>query len=323
MNGGLIELLAPGGSVSETARTDADADLRRAAFQRAGWLETFFARRAIKAIQLGEIQPEYYERFSIDTVVFEDSAGLRGGSRSEKVAHGRDQSLDAVNRTIWLCFLGFGQGSGLARNTQRSPSLHFLPRQGTAFVFDGPDGIVGHSPDQCLRSTSKVLQACQEIVGRFSGYRVGVFSFSAGTHLGFYVANQLGRTKGSPVDKFIAISPGESIAYGIFSTWVTTALATQLQAKGICKEKYDDTISEVTQKNNLDYLPQGRDLVIHAGTNDTFIPIDAPGGTNDLVSRLRAKAKNPTYVIHSRLDHVTLPIKLIALQSFGRNPYCI
>ena len=90
-----------------------------------------------------------------------------------------------------------------------------IPQQGIAFVFHGPAGIAGYSPEECLRCTSNVLEAAKQLVDSHRGERIGIFSFSAGTHLGFYVANQIGRIRGRPVDKFVAVSPGESIAYGI------------------------------------------------------------------------------------------------------------
>lgn len=279
-----------------------DIAARRASKRRAGWLERYFARNTVRFIASGRRDPERYERFAVRRIDF------------PKRQHA-DQDF------VWLCFPGLdaADSSDAPWWTVDRPGI--IPQSGTAFVFCGPTGIAGYSPDQCLRCTGAVLQAARQIHEQFRDRPIGVFSFSAGTHLGFYVANQLGRMRLNPVDKFVAVAPGESIAYGIFSTWVTDELATALEGAGVTKEVYDRAIAATTQKNNLDHLPSGRDLMIYAGTRDTYIPIDAAGGTNDLVKRLADRGNEPTYLVRKGLDHVTLAFTLIVNQWLGLNPY--
>jgi hypothetical protein len=301
-----------------------DAAHRRAGRERASRLEVFFGKKTGDFVALGKVDPDRYEQFAVRKIVFPQPRGGRlpwRRSRAAVAATADEVSCDARN-LVWLCFPGIDTAESSGRR-YLFDRVAMIPQQGTAFVFHGPAGIAGYSPDQCLRSTAKVLEAASELVDSHRGERIGVFSFSAGTHLGFYVANQIGRMRGRPVDKFVAVSPGESIAYGIFSTWVTDVLATALEASGMTKETYDAAIAHVTQKQNIEFLPAGRDLVVHAGTADTYIPIDARGGTNDLVNRLIERNKSPTYVVHRGLNHVTLPIKLILLQKLGKNPYLL
>ena len=303
---------------------ETDAAHRGAGRQRASWLEVFFGRRTGAFVALGRVDPDSYERFAVRKIMFPQSRRRRRPWRrnGELVAASAGEIPAGARNLVWLCFPGIDTADSLGRR-YLFDRLAMIPQQGIAFVFHGPAGIAGYSPEQCLRCTSNVLEAAKELVESHRGERIGIFSFSAGTHLGFYVANQIGRIRGRPVDKFVAVSPGESIAYGIFSTWVTDSLATELEASGVTKEKYDAAIAHVTQKNNIEFLPTGRDLVVHAGTADTYIPIGAHGGTNDLVSRLIRRNKSPAYVIHQGLNHVTLPMKLIMLQKLGRNPYLL
>jgi hypothetical protein len=250
-----------------------------------------------------------YERFSIQKIDFLKRQVL---SRDNQQQHRDD--------IIWLCFPGFDGAEYLNSFVNRCKT-QLIPKEGQAFVFRGPAAIAGTTPQQCINATVAVYDAVLQIVQLYPSAAFKIFCLSAGTHLGFYIANQLGKRLGRPVEKLVALSPGESIAYGIFSTWVTDELARHLEKQGFSRNNYDAQIGLYTQKANIDFLPSGENLVIHAGLRDTFIPVDMEGGTEDLVRRLRGAGKNPTYITHSCKDHVTLPLSIIIAASLGRDPY--
>jgi hypothetical protein len=292
--------------------------------------ERWIGRKVAGLVAMGKQNPDTYEGFSVQRLDFRQGTMGRwppcvamlyrlalAGRRWKCQPHNVDD--DAV----WLCFSGLSGVLGQESFSIIPRRIDLIPKSGTAFVFNGPTAIAGYSPEQCIRVTEKVYRAAASIVENRPAKRIRVFCFSAGTHLGFYVANQLGRTLGQPIDKFVAVSPGVSIAYGIFSTWVTKELATDLERRGITKEIYDQAIRPYTQRENLKHLPSGGRLVVHAGTADSFIPIDKAFGTNDLVERLRGAGKNPTYIVHRGKNHVTLALTLMLAEKSGCDPHFV
>jgi hypothetical protein len=288
-------------------------------------IEKLFALGTVKCVSVGQVDRGRYEKFSIQEVDFTERAYgkwpwfmgwlcLRGmtscGDRGEK---SRD--------ILWLCFPGLSSAEHQESFSIIPRRIDLVPKQGIAIVFNGPTAIAGYSPEQCIRVTEAVTRCVERIIENHPGKRIRVFCFSAGTHLGFYVANQLGRQLGRPIDKLVAVSAGDSIAYGIFSTWVTESLAADLERRGITKEIYDQAIRPYTQRANIDHLPSGSNLVIHAGTADSFIPIDRECGTNDLVERLKKAGKNPTYILHADKNHVTLALTLAVAAKCGFDPH--
>jgi hypothetical protein len=269
--------------------------------EEATFAERQFGPMTTRTVVEGKNDPDKYESFSMQKFEWTD------------------------DKVIWISFVGLGHSEDPKIPTEGLsfvPSVgDLIPKQGTSFVFNGPPAIAGYTPEQCIRSTESVMQAVNQIAELYPYSKIRIMCFSSGTHLGFYAANQLGKKRGEAVDRLVALAPGESIAYGIYSTWVTEPLAQDLEARGITKELYDQAIAPYTQRENLDYLPAGRNLVIHAGTTDTFIPTDNKGGPNDLVARLEKKGKHPTYVLHEGRDHVTLPLAFILGEKFGRDPY--
>lgn len=251
-----------------------------------------------KIIKEGREDPVHYEKFSVFEYEF---------PASEKI--------------MWLCFLGIATARPAVARRLTFGKIGMIPRQGQVFVFHGPAGIAGYTPDQCSRSTLNVMKEVRTIVSRNPGRKIKILCFSAGTHLGFYVANELGRESARPIDQLIAIAPGQSIAFGIYSTWVTTSLVRELKKHGITKEIYDQAIFSLTQRANIRHLPSGKNLIVHAGTADTFIPMDMPGGTNDLIKQLRASGKEPTYIVHDGKDHATLLLKFLTAVWRGIDPY--
>jgi len=267
----------------------------------ATYLEQLFGASTLENVADGKTNPEAYEAFTMQK--FEWTA--------EKI--------------IWIDFLGLGHaeeskkpGMGLSF----VPSVaDLIPKQGTTFVFNGPRGIAGYSPEQCIRCTEAVLQAVFHLVEKYPKHKIRIQGFCAGTHLAAFVANQLGKLKRKAIDRLVLLAPGESIAYGIYSTWVTKQIADDLLSRGITKDEYDRKISDYTQRENTEYLPSGRNLVIHAGDIDTYIPIDKKGGPDEYVKRLRSNGKNPTYVVHKGRDHVTLPTAAILWDRIGGDPW--
>ncbi len=271
---------------------------RRLRRKRVAPLEILAGLGVAEVVEAGKSDPARYESFSIERVV----------------ATHQDEF-------VWLCFPGLGQAAGSAGAFWRFFRRRFLPDRGELFIFHGPTAIAGYSPEQCIRATLAVAEAADAILQARPNCRVGIFCFSAGTHLGFYLANRIGRRQATPIEKLVAIAPGESIAYGIFATWVTAALADDLRARGIDVETYDREILPFTQRANIDWLPSGDNLVIHAGSTDTFIPPLKREGTASLVRMLREAGKRPCYVIHRGKNHVSLVLRLIGLRLFGGDPY--
>ncbi|MDP2648298.1 MAG: hypothetical protein Q8P19_00135 [bacterium] len=314
----------PRNPVNERDRTavpmsqfEADYMERREREKRAGMFERMFAPDTQKTIIGGEHDQIKYESFTIS-----------------KIEHSDDD-------VIWICFPGLGsayQESDMRRilGTQtiaekaKGAAARFLgvpgvldsiPKEGTTFVFNGPAGIAGYTPEQCIRATLAVKEAVDHIIAQYPDKKIKIFSYSAGTHLGYYTANQIGRERGRPVDEFIAVSPGISIAYGMFSTWVVEYLAQYLERANITKEAYHKAIAEFTQINNLEYLPVGDKHKVYAGVNDSFIPIDMEGGTNDLIKAADAAGKSPTYVVYENRDHVSTMMDIIVAMQRGLDPY--
>ncbi|HEY4526316.1 MAG TPA: 1-acyl-sn-glycerol-3-phosphate acyltransferase [Candidatus Paceibacterota bacterium] len=270
------------------------------------FLERAQAPGTTKIIVEGRSNPETYENFTIAKEVFTDDPFIWIATVG---IGGIAQSHDERTGTI------LGMPKGLPGK------MDVIPRFGTVYMIHGPTAIAGYTPEQCIAATENVLQAVDAIVDHHPDAGIGTFSFSAGTHFGPNVATHLGRDRGRPVDKAILLAPGESIALGIYRTPVTKALARSLYERGIGMKEYDRKIAPYTQRENIEWMPGGRNLVIHAGDRDTFIPKSAPGGTDDLVERLRAAGKNPTYVVHKGVDHITLPLSLIMQQNWGMDPY--
>ncbi len=241
--------------------------------------------------------------------------------------------------SVWICFPGVGafketpflhprhiagipEGSfGPLKFLTRLPNkFDLVPHEGHVYVFNGPTAIAGYSPEQCIRATRAVKEKVDSILNDHPRKKIKVFSFSAGTHLGFYIANQIGKERGV-VETCIAIAPGDSIGYGLYKTWLTAVLAKDLFERGITMEEYAHTISEFDQKHNTEYLPSGENLVIHAADRDTVVPKSEPHGTDDLVAFLRSTGKAPTYIEHRGANHFTIPLRLILQQAMGKNPY--
>lgn len=232
--------------------------------------------------------------------------------------------------SLWICFPGINTAESGANRPAPVISgfpagvpgtLDLTPHEGTSFVFHGPTAIAGYTPEQCIHATENVLRAVEQIVATHPGKQIRIFGFSAGTHLAVYIANQLGMKSGKAINKLILVSPGESIAKGIYKTPVTEPLAEDLYSRGITMQEYDRKILAYTQRMNLDYLPAGRNLVVHAATRDTFISKEAEGGTDDIVQHMKEKGKEPTYVVHKGVDHITLPLSIILQQMRGADPY--
>ncbi len=283
-------------------------------------LERLFGRGTARIIADGKAYPDRYERFSIRKL---DFSGPNVGRWPRWLGSGCScrRQPDEGRDVLWLCFPGLGRADFEEPFSAFPRFIDVLPKEGLSFVFSGPTAIAGYSPDQCIRVTKEVLSATTRILDEHPHKRVRVFCMSAGTHLGFYVANQLGRINQKPIDMLVASSPGSSIAHGIFSTWVAADLVADLKRRGITVEDYDRAIYEFTQKANMEYLPSGKNLVIHAGTADSFIPFDMDHGTNDIVERLKAAGKNPTYVLHQGGSHVSLALSLMLREKIGCDPH--
>ncbi|MCR4325981.1 MAG: hypothetical protein NUV59_04265 [Patescibacteria group bacterium] len=296
---------------------EADYMERREREKHAGMFERMFAPDTRQTIIEGHNDPIKYESFTIS-----------------KIEHSDDD-------VIWICFPGLGSayqesdmkkilGTTTIAERAKDAAARFLgvpgvldslPKEGTAFVFNGPAGIAGYTPEQCIRATLAVKEAVDHIIAQYPNKKIKIFSYSAGTHLGYYTANQIGKERGRPVDEFIAVSPGISIAYGMFSTWVVEYLAQYLERTGMTKYEYHKLIAEFTQINNLEYLPVGDKHKVYAGVNDGFVPIDMEGGTNDLIKAADAAGKSPTYVVYENRDHVSIMMDIIVAMQRGLDPY--
>ena len=128
---------------------ETDAAHRRAGRQRASWLEVFFGRRTGAFVALGSVDPDSYERFAVRKIMFPEPGQRRRPWRQsgELAANAGEISTDARN-LVWLCFPGIDTADSLGRR-YLFDRLAMIPQQGIAFVFHGPAGIAGYSPEQC------------------------------------------------------------------------------------------------------------------------------------------------------------------------------
>lgn len=289
---------------------------RLARFSCAGLMERAFAQSTAETVRRGKEDSEWYEAFDVQETVFEEES-----------------------EWVWLNFPGLGSIDGQREiGVVPGGALDMIPPQGTGYSFVGPAAIAGYTPEQCRKVTEQVLARTREIVRQHPGKKVGVFCFSAGTHLGTYVANQLNKEHAEagldgppPVQKFITAATGVSIAYGMQSTQVTDFLATDLEQRGITKYQYDEAIADLTQKENLEYLPKGENCLVFAAgasadgshTGDSFIPRGMEGGTDDLVRLMQGKGLEPTYIVLPGKDHVTMPLHFIMEIRAGLDPYLL
>jgi len=292
-------------------------------------LERLIGLQVAKSLAFGKENPVAYEEFSVQRIDFARGKSGRWPSYLAMpyllAVAGKCWKYRLRNPNedvVWLCFPGL-TGCGRQESFSIIPRrIDLVPKEGVAFVFHGPAAIAGFTPEQCIRATDAVLQTVMQIVDNCpTRKKIRVFCFSAGTHLGFFVANQLGKRFGRPIDQLVAVSPGTSIARGIFATWVAQTLARDLEKRGISCELYDQAIRSYTQRENLEHLPSGEQLVIHAGSADSFIPLDRPSGTDDLVDDLRRLGKNPTYIVHPNKNHISLALEIIIAEKCGRNPH--
>lgn len=107
----------------------------------------------------------------------------------------------------------------------------------------------------------------------------------------------------------------------MYSTWVVEPLAQDLERRGITKQQYHDAIKPYTQIENLEYLPKNDRCKIFAGTDDSFIPIDMEGGTNDLVKAMDRAGLSPIYAVYEGKNHVSLLVDIIIQMQRGMDPY--
>ena len=230
-------------------------------------------------------------------------------------------------KIIWISFPGLnsaesGQWNFFLEGSASVPGgMDAIPREGTEFVFHGPTSIAGYTPEQHIQSMEEMLSSARLIKEKYPDYKIGIHCFSGGTAPGVYVANQLGLEQGRPIDKLILVAPGDSIAYGIFSTYATKELAADLLRRGITKDDYHKVIERYTQMHNIKALPGGRNLVVHAGTDDHLIEMKMQHGTNELVERLRRAGKDPVYTVHENRNHASIILSLLIEQRLGLDPY--
>ena len=293
---------------------------RREREKRAGFLERKFAPSTRQTVVDGKNNPDKYESFTMSKM---------------------EMTKDDV---IWICFPGLGAaydeseerkilGTQTMAEKMKAAAAQFLgvpgvldslPQEGTVYKFNGPAGIAGYTPEQCIRCTKAVKKAVDHAIAQHPTAQVKFFSYSGGTHLGFYMANQYGKERAAQnkrADGFVAIAAGTNIGYGMYSTWVVEPLAQDLEKRGITKEQYFELIRQYTQIENLEYLPKGEKCLMFAGTHDSFIPIDMEGGTNDLVKAMDKAGLSPIYTVYEGKDHASLLAKIIIQMQRGENPY--
>jgi len=298
---------------------------RREREQRSSLLERQFAPPTRQTVVEGKSNPSKYESFSISKI---------------------EATKDDV---IWICFPGLGAAyeendirrtlgtqtlfkkfSEAASDFLGVPGvLDSLPREGTLYAFHGPGGIAGYTPEQCIKCTEEVKKAVDDIIEQHPTAKVKFFSYSAGTHLGYFAANQYGKERFESgaldddfaANDFIAIAAGTNIGYGMYSTWVVEPLAQDMEKRGITKQQYFEQIRPYTQIENLEFLPKKDKCKMFAGTSDSFIPIDMEGGTNDLVKAMDKAGLSPMYTVFEGRDHVSLMADIIFQMQRGMNPY--
>jgi len=230
---------------------------------------------------------------------------------------------------LWICWPGLSsaeEGDNTFFSGFNIPgAMDAVPHRGTVYMFHGPAALAGFSPEQCMKVHDEVAAAADLIVEEHlknhPGAKVRVFGFSGGTSPATYWANQYGLKHKRPVDKCILVSPGESIAYGIFKTYAMAELARDLFSKGITPDMYHHAIARYTQMHNTTALPAGRNMVIHGAEQDGFIEMYEKFGTNDFVQRLIESGKQPVFVKHEKRNHASIILSLLLQENLGMDPY--
>ncbi|MBI4128734.1 MAG: hypothetical protein HY460_01670 [Parcubacteria group bacterium] len=230
-------------------------------------------------------------------------------------------------KVVWLSFPGLNSADSgnwnffLEGSASVPGGMDAIPREGTAFVFHGPTSLAGYTPEQHIEAMENILASARLIKEKHPGYEIRVHGFSAGTAPAVFVANQLALEQNRPIDKLLLIAPGDTIAYGIFSTYGCKELADDLLRRGITPEEYHKAIERYTQMHNMKALPGGRNLIVHAATNDRLIEMGMPHGTDEFVQRLERAGKDPAYLIHEGRNHASIILSLLAMQRVGLDPY--
>jgi hypothetical protein len=224
-------------------------------------------------------------------------------------------------KKLWLSFPGLGDGRKTF-DIDKIDAHSMTPRQGVSIIFNGPAGIAGTSPTQCMETTDRVFETVKEYAKKYPDHEINVFGFSAGTHLAHYVTNQLGELYGEQkVNRLISVASGMSIGMGIFSTEVVRDLSEHLTNQGWDKHRYSEAIAGYRQQDNTTWLPSGDNLQLWYGGWDRFIPEKMEGGTEDLIDHLKEAGKNPKAVRLQFADHITIVAYLAVMQKLGHDVY--
>ena len=257
----------------------------------------------------------------------------RGNENSEKYDRETYESHAIRKRTftnenvIWLVWPGLNSpDSGLNKfflegSASAPGAMDSIPRQGTCYIFHGPTAIAGYTPEQLIKAMDQLLEDARLIIKNNPGKKICMYGFSGGTAPATYVANQIGLERGEAIDKLILAAGGDSMAYGLFRTYATKELAKSYLDRGITVEEFHDAIKPYTQMHNIKALPAGRNLLVHAGTDDHVVEMDMAHGTNEFVRRLQRAGKDPVYTVHQNRNHASLVLSLMAQERLGLDPF--
>lgn len=216
-----------------------------------------------------------------------------------------------ATKVLWLCFPGFLKPRLDLANDWGDHNL--FPKQGTAIVITGPDAIAGYTPQDTVEGMERLTAEVQNILDRYKGFELRVFSISAGTFPGFYFANTYRAAS------LVAVAPGPRMGEGIYTSVFSKTLREFCVDAGYPTAKsYDDVISKYNQENNVEHLPPDGRTIIFGARCDRVI---RNWGTVEIVRRCVAARKSPTFYNYSMLGHRSLGMWLAVKNKLGYDPY--